>query len=105
MSFREAIMQRTERTAPQLRVLENVVAVIDTCIDKVVAVELHETAALLRIARLDLIVRLHGITDAELDQLESVVDRRQRGVERIFPKRLRRHPRDRQGARRTATNA
>jgi len=53
--------------------LESLVGLIDECIAIVTAARLHETAELLRVARLDLVARLNGISDEELEQLASAL--------------------------------
>ena len=47
--------------------LEALITAINECINQVVAAQLWETAALLRMAKLDLIARAHGITEEELE--------------------------------------
>jgi len=71
-----------ETSTAHLLTLENIVAAIDSCIDKVASAQMSETAALLRIARLDLMVRIHDISDRELAQLAFVVSRDRRTVNR-----------------------
>jgi len=51
--------------------LDEVVASIDACIERVTTARLHDTAALLSIARLDLLVRLNGITELELQDVTA----------------------------------
>ena len=47
--------------------LEALIAAINECINQVAAANLWETAALLRMARIDLIARANGITEEELE--------------------------------------
>jgi hypothetical protein len=53
------------------RALEEVVAAIDACIERVTTARLHDTAALLSIARLDLVAHLNGITELELQDVTA----------------------------------
>jgi hypothetical protein len=46
--------------------LEDVAVMIEQCIRQATEADLHETAALLSIAHLDLVARLHGFTESEL---------------------------------------
>ena len=62
-----------KRTRSQLRMLEDVAATIGICIDEIAKAQLLETAALLSIARLDLMARIYGITDQELRPLERAL--------------------------------
>lgn len=71
-----------ETSPTHLQTLQNIVAAIDSCIDKVASAQLSETAALLRIARLDLMVRIHGISERELEQLAFVASRDRRAANR-----------------------
>ena len=47
--------------------LDELINWLDAYIEKIVAARFDETAALLRIARIDLIVRANGISEDELD--------------------------------------
>jgi len=49
-----------------------VAALIGLCIDKVAAARMAETAAMLSIARIDLLARLHGVSEQELENLGSI---------------------------------
>ena len=85
-----ALSKETEKiSASRLRLLNNVASTIASCIDDIAAAQLHETAALLAIARLDLLVHTSGITEMELKQLELVLDRARHGFKRVMPKTLR----------------
>ena len=42
---------------------------LSDCIEKLAAAGFHGTADLVRLAKLDLLVRVHGIDDSELDAL------------------------------------
>lgn len=85
-----ALSQGAERiSASRRRLLGNVATAIDACIDVVAVAQLHETAALLAIARLDLLVHTSGITEGELEQLEFALDRARQGFERVMPQTLR----------------
>ncbi len=63
-------MDRTER-------LNGIVAALNDYIDVVRAYELDETAALLRMAKLDLQMRIHDISDVELQALCEALERGQ----------------------------
>ena len=63
-------MDRTER-------LNGIVAALNDYIDVVRAYDLDETAALLRMAKLDLQMRIHDISDAELQALCEALERGQ----------------------------
>ena len=85
-----ALPERAERTSTlRFQLLNNVASAIDACIDDVAAAELHETAALLAIARLDLLVHTTGITEEELQQLEVALEHARRGFKRVMPEVLR----------------
>ncbi len=84
-----------KRIRSQLRVLEDVAATIGICIDEVAKARFHETAALLSIARLDLMTRIYQITEQELEQLECAIVERRRTATRFLPERRRRRPRER----------
>ena len=84
-----------KRIRSQLRMLEDVAATIGVCIDEVAKAQLHETAALLSIARLDLMTRIYRITEQELDQLERAVIGGRRTTPHVLPERRRRHLQDR----------
>ena len=55
--------------------LEALITAINECIDQVVAAQLWETAVLLRMAKLDLIARAHGITEEELELFSFALQR------------------------------
>lgn|GEM_PF-2690005 len=63
-------MDRTER-------LNAIVAALNDYIEVVRAYELDETAALLRMAKLDLQMRIHDISDEELQALCEALERGQ----------------------------
>src|SRR5260370_7623263 len=63
-------MDRTER-------LNGIVATLNDYIDVVRAYDLDETAALLRMAKLDLQMRIHDISDEELQALCEALERGQ----------------------------
>ena len=84
-----------KRTRSQLHALEDVTATIGICIDEIAKVQLLEAAALLSIARLDLMTRIYRITDRELEQLERTIVGGRRTPSRILPARRQRHLRDR----------
>jgi hypothetical protein len=54
---------------PPRRDIEDVTSQISACIEQLTAAGYHETAAMLAIARLDLLARRHGITEDELQYL------------------------------------
>ena len=54
------------RAVPAPHALEDVAIVIGACIRQATDAGLRETAALLSIAHLDLMARLHGFTESEL---------------------------------------
>jgi hypothetical protein len=60
------------RAGARKRALEDVAAAIAACIEQVSAARMHETAAMLSIARLDLLVRLHGVSEQELEDLNAI---------------------------------
>jgi len=64
-----ALLLRQDR-----RTLRDVVVTLDSCIEKLTAAQLHETAALLSITRLDLVAHLNGITDQELQDAAAAQD-------------------------------
>lgn len=88
-----------EASGRQLSLLQDIAMTLDACIDEVSIAELHETAALLSIARLDLMARIHRVTEQELDQLERAIGRRKRIVTRIQPSRLHRGVQERSHSR------
>lgn len=51
------------------RTVEGVMSQITVCIKELSAAGYHETAAMLAIARMDLLVRQNGITDDELQYM------------------------------------
>jgi hypothetical protein len=67
---------------PRRQLLAGVIATLDACIAKISAANLHETATLLSIARLDLLSHLNGITDLELQEIVANAQNAQ-GSERV----------------------
>jgi len=61
------------------RTLRDVITTLDSCIEKLTAAQLHETATLLSIARLDLVAHLNGITDQELQDVATAAQDAQAG--------------------------
>jgi hypothetical protein len=59
--------RRQELAKMKPQALEALIAAINECIDQVTAANLLETAALLSMARLDLVARANGITEEELE--------------------------------------
>jgi hypothetical protein len=55
--------------------LEALVGAINECINQVTAANLLETAALLSMARLDLVARANGITEEELEVFAFALQR------------------------------
>ena len=55
--------------------IEALVGAINECIDQVTAANLLETAALLSMARLDLVARANGITEEELELFAFALQR------------------------------
>jgi hypothetical protein len=47
--------------------LSEIIDILDTCINSTTVANLHETTELLRIARLDILMRANGITEEELE--------------------------------------
>jgi hypothetical protein len=80
-AFRPAIRAAGMPLLPQQfgRALEDVVAMIDACIEKVTSARLLETATLLSIARLDLVAHLNGITELELQNAATAAQDAQAG--------------------------
>jgi hypothetical protein len=58
-----------KKPLPQPRDIEDVTSQISACIEELTAAGYHETAAMLAIARLDLLARRHGITEDELQYI------------------------------------
>jgi hypothetical protein len=58
--------------------LDVIVETLDGIITQLAASGLYETIALLKIARLDLIMRAYGLSDGDLEALLSVVNGQQR---------------------------
>jgi len=54
-------------------IYEKLVATLDQCISTVTAANLVDTALMLRIVKLDLLMRINGISDDELEQALSVL--------------------------------
>jgi hypothetical protein len=73
--------------APNVRTrgLERIVEALSACIAEVSAEGLRETAELLAIARLDLMVRLHDISEQELAALASYLARKPQMFRRSRP--------------------
>jgi hypothetical protein len=63
------------------RALEDVADLIGVCIKEVSTAHMLETAMLLSIARLDLLARMHGVSEQELDAIGSIVN----GATKILP--------------------
>jgi hypothetical protein len=68
--------------------LSNLIATVDRCIRDATAARLSETATLLRMARLDLIARVHGISEEEMDVFLFVVESDQRLADHMAPPEL-----------------
>ena len=66
MCCRRTPGRRRVRAVPAPHALEDVAIVIGACIRQATDAGLRETAALLSIAHLDLMARLHGFTESEL---------------------------------------
>ena len=65
--------------------LQDVAAVIGLCVSEVASAGMHETAALLSIAHLDLKARLNGFTESELAAVAAISghsDRRRKTASR-----------------------
>jgi hypothetical protein len=60
--------------------LDEVVAAIDACIERVTTANLLETAAMLSIARLDLLARINDITELELQDFTAAAQDAQAGA-------------------------
>lgn len=67
----------------QRNALEMLTRTVENCIQEATLSGLEETAALLRMVKLDLITRLHGITGEELDALQFVLESELRIYEHI----------------------
>lgn len=65
--------------------LELLIRMVENCIHEANAAGLTETSALLRMVKLDVITRLHGITDEELEALQFVLEGELRLYEHINP--------------------
>ena len=72
MGCRRPPGRRRERAVPAPHALKDVAAVIDLCVQQATVAGLRETAALLSIAHLDLMARLHGFTEYELAALAAM---------------------------------
>ena len=72
MGCRRTPGRRRERAVPAPHALKDVAAVIDLCVQQATVAGLRETAALLSIAHLDLMARLHGFTEYELAALAAM---------------------------------
>jgi len=62
----------------QLPPFERLLATLDKLIAEIVELKLPETAALLKIARLDLLARANGVCEDDLEALLSALEREQR---------------------------
>lgn len=62
-------VESSRKPLSQQRGVEDVTSRITVCIEELSAAGYHETAAILAIARLDLLARRHGITEDELQYL------------------------------------
>ena len=60
---------RAAAAALQVSRLEEVADLIDQCIETVSAAHMDETAAMLAIARVDLLARLYGVSEQEIDNI------------------------------------
>ena len=60
--------------------LSHLIDVIETCVSLATAAKLHETAMLLRIARLDILMRANGITEEELESFLFVTRNKTLGL-------------------------
>ena len=63
---------------------------LDGFIAEVVAAKLHETAALLNIARIDLIARVNGVSENELEAFFSALEGGKHVVGHAAPQELKR---------------
>ena len=68
--------------------LDELINWLDGYIEKIVAAKLDETAALLRIARIDLIVRANGISEDELESFLFAAESDQRVADYVTPPEL-----------------
>jgi hypothetical protein len=66
--------------APSEALLDDLVKQVEHIIDRAVNVGLSDAVYLLRMARLDLLMRRHGIRDAELRAINRAVQRRSEGA-------------------------
>ena len=73
--------------------LDQLINWLDAYIEKIAAAKLDETAALLRIARIDLIVRANGISENEIEAFLFAVESEQRIADYIAPPELKKHRR------------
>lgn len=62
--------------ACELPDMASVTEAIEACIDRLVQARLFETAALLKIVRLNLTAQIHDISDYELEQIAVAISRR-----------------------------
>lgn len=67
--------RKVAATAVRYPACEQLVDTLDICIKTLTAAHLEETAMLLRIAKLDLVVRSNGITEDELVSLLAILRR------------------------------
>ncbi|MDE2182477.1 MAG: hypothetical protein KGJ78_05595 [Alphaproteobacteria bacterium] len=75
--------------------MEQLAVQISNCAAELSEAGLAETAELLAIARVDLMVRLHDISEGELDQLAQAASRPRRSARRLSPASMRRRLRGR----------
>jgi hypothetical protein len=73
--------------------LDELINWLDTYIEKIAAAKLDETAALLRIARLDLIVRANGVSEDELEAFLLAAESEKRVADHIAPPELKKRRR------------
>lgn len=73
--------------------LDQLINWLDAYIEKIAAAKLDETAALLRIARIDLIVRANGVSEDELEAFLFAAESEQRIADYIAPPELKKHRR------------
>ena len=79
--------------AAQSPTLDQLINWLDAYIEKVAAAKLDQTAALLRIVRIDLVVRAKGISEDELEVFLFAVESGQRVADYIAPTELKKHHR------------
>ncbi|MDE2135335.1 MAG: hypothetical protein KGJ49_12130 [Alphaproteobacteria bacterium] len=72
----------------QSTVLNRLITTVDNCIKDAVAAHLSETAALLRMAKIDLIIRANGINEEDMDVFMFMVESGLRLAEYINPPEL-----------------